>query len=308
MDISVILCTYNRCDSLRRTLETFCALEVPSGLHWELVLVDNNSTDGTRLTCEQFAEALPLQYVFDPTPGQSHARNCGIESAKADLLLFTDDDVDLTPAWLQSYWEAEQRYPQAVYFTGRVYPVWETPPPRWLAKHSTGLLHCLSLYSDPGDTERLLTSYEVSVPGCNMALRRSVFESGLAFDTTIGLRPNSEERGEDSQLIDILTNNQQLGAYIPAAVIHHRNSKNRMTEAYLRRWHAAVGAVEARRGILPARINYILGAPRYYWRLLLWAALRYACCRWTCPSIVWLKAEIEMARNWGIIAEYRRRG
>src|SRR5689334_18641740 len=88
MNVSVIICTYNRCDHLRRTLETFCGLKLPANVSWEVLLIDNNSNDRTREACENFGAKLPIRYIFEPRQGKSFALNHGIQEAKNDLLLF----------------------------------------------------------------------------------------------------------------------------------------------------------------------------------------------------------------------------
>jgi glycosyltransferase involved in cell wall biosynthesis len=80
---SLILCTYNRAASLKQTLESFAQMQVPADLSWELVLVDNNSSDDTRAVAEACAKDcnLPLRYIFEPNQGISFARNAGVRAA-----------------------------------------------------------------------------------------------------------------------------------------------------------------------------------------------------------------------------------
>ena len=86
MNVSVILCTYNRCETLRKTLQTFGDLEIPKGVTWELLVVDNSSGDATRQVCESFAGRLPRRYLFESRQGQSCAWNGGIHEAAAPLI------------------------------------------------------------------------------------------------------------------------------------------------------------------------------------------------------------------------------
>ena len=103
MDISVIICSYNREDSLRKTLTRLCDLEIPPHLSWELLLVDNNSTDGTRQVCESFIPKLPVRYLFEPLQGVNRARNRAVAEAAGQLLLFTDDDVNMDRNWIAAF-------------------------------------------------------------------------------------------------------------------------------------------------------------------------------------------------------------
>ena len=102
MKVTVILCTYNRCGSLVRALESVAASQLPPSVEWEVLVVDNNSTDQTREVVADFARrhAGRFRYVFEARQGQSHARNAGIQEAAGDVLAFTDDDIRVEPTWL----------------------------------------------------------------------------------------------------------------------------------------------------------------------------------------------------------------
>ena len=80
--ITVVICTWNRCELLRQTLEQMTRLVIPPRVRWSVVVVDNNSTDDTATVIESFGGCLPIRRVFEPTPGQSHARNAGLREAE----------------------------------------------------------------------------------------------------------------------------------------------------------------------------------------------------------------------------------
>ncbi len=104
MNISVILCTFNRCRLLQAALESAVASRMPPGTGWEVLVVDNNSKDQTREVVEDFSRRYPgrFRYLFEGRPGKSYALNTGIAAAKGDVLAFMDDDVTVDPEWLQS--------------------------------------------------------------------------------------------------------------------------------------------------------------------------------------------------------------
>src|ERR1700730_5420887 len=103
MDVSVIICTYNRAESLRRTLAALQSQRTAPGLTWELVLVDNNSNDRTREVVEAFKASSDIStvYVFEGRQGKSIAQNTGLDVAVGELLAFTDDDCRPEPTWIQ---------------------------------------------------------------------------------------------------------------------------------------------------------------------------------------------------------------
>lgn len=102
MKATVIVCTYNRCQSLADTLDSLAKSIVPASTDWEVLIVDNNSADRTRQVVEEFTRRFPgrFRYVFEPRQGKSFALNRGIRETQADVLAFTDDDVIAEPAWL----------------------------------------------------------------------------------------------------------------------------------------------------------------------------------------------------------------
>ena len=99
MNVTVVLCTYNRCESLAKALESVAQSAVPASVQWEVLIVDNNSKDGTQSVVEDFCRRHPgrFHYLFEPHPGKSHALNAGIREARGDVLAFMDYDVTLDP-------------------------------------------------------------------------------------------------------------------------------------------------------------------------------------------------------------------
>src|SRR6266852_75843 len=99
--ISLILCTYNRCQSLARPLESVAASRLPDSVNWEILVGDNTSHDQARHVIEDFCRHYPgrFRYLFEPNQGLSHARNAGIAEARGEIIAFTDDDVTVDPVW-----------------------------------------------------------------------------------------------------------------------------------------------------------------------------------------------------------------
>jgi glycosyltransferase involved in cell wall biosynthesis len=104
MKITVILCTYNRCQNLAKALNSVAASRLPRSVEWEVLVIDNNSSDQTREVVEDFCRLHPRRSrcLFEPQQGKSHALNAGIREARGDVLAFMDDDVTVEPTWLQN--------------------------------------------------------------------------------------------------------------------------------------------------------------------------------------------------------------
>lgn len=304
MHFSVILCTYNRAKSLRRCLDSFSAFPPPQGAEWELILVDNASTDDTPAVARDFARTLPVRYLHEAAPGQSQARNAGIRAAGSEFLIFTDDDVTLSEGWFSAYLEAEARYQGAAFFGGPIVPAWEGNPPAWVVDYSSTLLRGMCVYYRLEDQERYVTIDDSPFFGANMAFRKSVFDQGLTFRTDLGLKGNGSVRGEDAALIRHAIEIGHSGVYIPGASVYHHNPATRTTEKYMREWFYGAGIAAARCGDYPGT-RKIADVPIYIWKRLIYRALGTGLLRYTASPAQWLPMEADLARTWGIIHEQR---
>ena len=130
--ITIAICTWNRSKSLRATLLSLQQLIIPPGIDWELLIVNNNCTDDTDEVIEQFADGLPIRLLHEKRQGLSNARNCAVEAAKGDYILWTDDDVIVDPNWLVAYVNAIRTWPNATLFGGPIKLKLEGNPPSWL--------------------------------------------------------------------------------------------------------------------------------------------------------------------------------
>src|ERR1039458_7067822 len=183
MKIAVILCTYNRCQLLVGALDSIAASVLPESLEWEVLVVDNNSSDQTREVVEGFSRRYPgrFRYVFECQQGLSCARNAGIRESQSEILAFTDDDVIVEPDWLWTLTSVLQ----AGEWTGaggRIVAVWPGPLPSWLSTadpDTLGPYGEFNLGTESGPLRR--PPY-----GANMAFRREVFEKYGDFRTDLG--------------------------------------------------------------------------------------------------------------------------
>ncbi len=198
MDASIIVCTYNRAESLRDTLRALHGQQMAASRHWEVIVVDNNSKDHTRSVVEKAQREWPLlRYEFEPAQGLSHARNHGIAAARGDVLLFTDDDVLPEPDWLDTTLRGLEKY-RADACGGFVAPIWETPPPAWLTERFYGFL---AVRTDRTD-DYPITQASQAPFGANMAMKRAVFDRVGLFDTNRGRKGNVLASGEDGEMFE----------------------------------------------------------------------------------------------------------
>jgi glycosyltransferase involved in cell wall biosynthesis len=227
---SVIVCTRNRADELEGALESLLA-DRPA-TDWELIVVDNASTDATASVvagARERADGVRVESLVEVNLGLSHARNRGIAAARGELLLFTDDDVIVEAGWVDAMC-AGFAEPDVVGVAGWVAPQWPVPPPRWLSGRQTGLL----ALTDFGDGPRDLRDDEVPV-GASMATRATaVAGTNEPFDPRLGNRGGGRFAYEEH---DLFTRVRRAGrlVYRPDARVLHRIAAERMTWQDMRR-------------------------------------------------------------------------
>ncbi len=232
MHASIIVCTYNRADSLRDTLLALQRLESPEAKEWEVVVVDNNSTDHTQDVIGEVSREWPrLRAVFESEQGLSHARNSGINAAQGGILLFTDDDVLPESDWLIATLEGLDRH-DADACGGYIAPIWESPPPAWLTERFHGFL---AVRADRDDDYAI--TQESQMPfGANMAIKRSVFDSVGFFDTARGRKGNVLASGEDGEMFARILKAGFCVVFLGRSRVHHKVEAFRLTKKYFRRW------------------------------------------------------------------------
>src|SRR5687768_7630800 len=149
MEFSIIIPTYNRADELRQTIRSIARLTVAG--EWELLIVDNKSTDHTRAVVEQESAAFPatLRYLFEPEQGRYAAINTGIRAAQGDIIATTDDDARVEPDWLTRA-AAGLDAIGCDYVGGKVLPIWKAARPAWLP-HRPGIHWAVLALQDHGD-------------------------------------------------------------------------------------------------------------------------------------------------------------
>jgi glycosyltransferase involved in cell wall biosynthesis len=189
MRITVAICTWNRAWLLEQTLDQMTRLRVPDTVDWELLVVDNNSTDNTANVIAAFRNRLPVRRLFEPTPGQTNARNCALREVTGNYIIWTDDDVLVEPEWLSAYAEAFVRYPTAGFFGGVIHPWFPNVLPEWLRR---GFAHVSTAYAvlDLGPDARRLTAGQRMPFGANMAFRTQE-QLAFPFNPSLGLHPGS---------------------------------------------------------------------------------------------------------------------
>jgi glucosyl-dolichyl phosphate glucuronosyltransferase len=278
MKVSVILCTYNRSESLAKALASVARSKVPESIQWEVLVVDNNSRDATRSVVEEFCRRDPsrFRYLFEPKQGKSYALNAGIQAARGEILAFTDDDVTVEPTWLQNLTACLDKG-EWVGAGGRTFPERAFTAPSWLRLEDPCALGPLGMFDLGAE------ACELTVPpsGNNMAYRTEAFEKYGSFRTELGPRPGSEIRSEDKELGQRLLSAGERLRYVPSAIVYHAVPASRIHKSYFLVWWFDYGrALIREKGRRPP----VWGIPRHYLSIpnMIAICLPQAVLRWMC--------------------------
>ena len=299
--ITVAICTFNRAESLRRTLVSLVAMRIPCDVVWEIVIVNNNSTDHTDDVISEYVSHLPVRREFEPRPGKSNALNRAIDVAKGDYILWTDDDVVVDPGWLSAYVEAFRRWPEAAVFGGRITPRYETPVEKWVIESESLLVGPYAIRDFGGDVQPLSADDEDHFPyGANLAIRVAE-QRAFRYDTQLGPVPNRIRNGEETDVIHQLLRSGATGYWIPGAIVEHCIGRDRQTVRYVATYYENWAETYACRTAAGAdEAPFWFGVPRRRWpRLLVWGTL-YRLCRLVSPAPVWVKYLEAYSKNKGI--------
>jgi glycosyltransferase involved in cell wall biosynthesis len=275
MEISVILCTFNRCRTLGRALASVAASQIADAVSWEVLVVDNNSKDRTREVVEGFSQQYPNQfrYLFEPQQGKSHALNRGIREAEADVLVFMDDDVEVDSMWLDRLVRVmrDKRWSGC---GGRILPEAGFVPPRWLETERHYALAPLALF-DLGSE-----AGELKEPpfGTNMAFRKEMFSKYGGFRIDLGPQPGSQIRSEDTEFGARLLSGGERLWYEPSAVVYHPVTVERLQKKYFLAWWYDKARAEVREDGPPNNAKWTMaGIPSCLFRRLIGWSIRWIC-------------------------------
>ncbi len=235
MIISVIIPTRNRFKILFGTLESIAKQTLNSTL-FEVIVVDNGSTDSTKDVVDSFIEnSQNVHYYYEETPGLHVGRHRGLNKAKADILVYADDDIEAFPTWLEGIAEAFENK-DVMLVGGKNLPKFEIEPPDWIIKmwlqaHPEGnILGSLSIL-DLGDSIKEINPYYVF--GCNFSIRKSVLLEAGGFHPDAMPQELIRYRGDgESYVSRYILEHGYKTLYHPKASIFHIVPKARLTEDY----------------------------------------------------------------------------
>jgi glucosyl-dolichyl phosphate glucuronosyltransferase len=254
--ISVVICTYNRADRLLLALEALTQQTLPSQ-DFEVLLVDNCSTDATSIVCQSFQEKfVNFKYLYEPVQGLSKARNTGWQATQSAYIAYLDDDAIPCQEWVESILNTfETVQPPPISVGGPIYPLWEIPRPDWI----TPVMENLFTILDGGNAPRWFGKDEYPW-GANVAYRRDALEKTGGFCEQLGRNGQKLLSGEESFLNSTLKAQGGDFYYSPQAAVSHWVPKERINPDWLVQrsyWQ----------GFSAALVDHTLGRSPYQQRL-----------------------------------------
>jgi glucosyl-dolichyl phosphate glucuronosyltransferase len=305
--LTVLVCTYNRCNDLAEMLATAVSQCDVDAASYEVLVVDNNSSDGTAAVVNEFASVpVCVRYVFEPRQGKSYALNRGIVEARGKYYSVIDDDLLMPPTYIRDLMFTIGSNPDAAAVGGKVLPLFKGSAAPWLTQEHWAALGMA------GYVEQTVC-VGTNTPLCLLAatLRRSSVISVGSYRVDLGVRGRSVIGGtEDSDLLQRLWQAGFVGVYSPSLKLHHKVEPIRASRRYHLRWHYGHGRAIAR-GRDPdveRSRGYLAGVPLHIIRSLLAAAGQSAAAVLACDMKGALRAGLKLAFAAGFINERLRSG
>jgi len=280
VDVSVVIATYNRSHLIRGAVESVLRQQSSAGAVFEILVVDNNSTDGTKGVVNSLMREHQgcLRYLFEPRQGVSHARNRGVAAARAPVVAFMDDDVRAGPGWIGAIRAVFDQHPYVSLAGGKVLPDWRLPAPRWLTRHHWMPLALL----DYGDVPiRIDVSTRIGLISANCALRKDVLVRAGGFAPALQRVRDGIGSMEDHELFERLFRAGACGLYWPQLQVTAVTAPERLTRAYHRRWHFEHGrfyAVYRSRSVEETATGRLFDVPAHLYRQMAVDAMKWLEC------------------------------
>ena len=228
--ITAVICTRNRAAFLKKCLKSIL-LQSAAEASYEILVVDNGSTDSTRDVVKEFESDKKVRYVHEPVAGLSRARNTGWREAHGQYVGYIDDDATVADSWIASIlWVLKNVTPVPEWIGGPIELEWETPNPGWI----TGDLKVPLGFIDWGNEPRTIKCSE-RLGGGNSVYCKEVLKKIGGFDERLGRGVNNLLSGEETQLQKRIESLSGRLFYHPGVKIFHWVGKERVQPGWFYR-------------------------------------------------------------------------
>lgn len=278
MDITVAICTYNGAEEVPSVLDHLRAQEDVEEIQWEVLVVDNNSTDTTEAVVREQQEhwrcEAELRYEFEERQGKSHALQTAVEDARGMYIAFLDDDNLPAPDWVAAAYRFAEAHPRAGAFGGQIHGRFEEEPPT-----NFGLVKPLFALNER--TEEVCysagDSLQFAAPGAGLVVRRKAWMESVP-ETGLELKgPTGDSRGTLGEEFELQWRLYQNGWEIwhnPGMHLAHRIPSERLGKEYLKDFFEAIGRSRYRTRMMRFEPWQRPLATAAYWGADLWKLVR----------------------------------
>lgn len=270
--LSLIITTYNRAEQFKTALLSICAQDAKA-YDWECLIVNNNSSDNTDDVANQLIEkhnGLNIKLLHEPKQGLSHARNCGVASARGNVIVFVDDDESFVDSFISSYINFFEQHPEVNVAGGGYEPSYEGGKPQWLSPIvELPIAYPLEL----GATDRVFPNGKIPGGG-NMALRRCIISEPL-FNPELGRCGDQLLGGEEVELLNRLRNTGEQIWWVAGARMFHHIPRSRLEMSYLTKLWFNIGLSQRKRALIDGRMTTLYLREGAKWIATLAIALPY---------------------------------
>ena len=242
--ITAIICTHNRDRYLGEAIDSLLAQDCEN---FEVLVVDNASTDQTKQIVASRLHDKRLTYLYEPRLGLSLARNCGADHSQSEILAYLDDDAIATPHWLSTLQKAYQENEQLAIAGGKIILRWpdDVKIPQWLSLEMMGALGHYDLGTEP---------LQISQPGLtprglNYSLRRRFLEQVGGFNQSLGRMGTQLLSNEELYMTELALQQGRTVAYLPDALVYHQVAPERLKYQWFfrRAWWQGVSECQRER-------------------------------------------------------------
>lgn len=228
MRASVAICTHNRGSDTMQAIESLLKGDADAA-SYEILVIDNCSTDHTKVLFESMDFPAHVRYVYESRLGLSFARNRAIEEAEGEIVMFLDDDALASTSWIREVVKIFDMDAAIGCVGGKITPIWEGGKPDWIPDDF------VSMYSILDFSNEIVEMSDPHIPfGANVSFRKSIFKEIKPFRTDLGRIGKNLLSGEETDLIGRVRAKYKI-YYNPYAAVEHKISKSRLNRRWLLR-------------------------------------------------------------------------
>lgn len=244
--LSVGVCVYNKEKEIPNALQSLAEQTISKDL-FEIIVVDNNSTDNTEAVVKEFINNHPelnIKYFKEINQGVSYARNRCYKEASGNYIVYFDDDEIAFKDWLQNFYDSIKKHPEAVILAGKVIVKYEDPEfakiadsyiDNWFANYEYGNEEIIL-------SKKLIDEKKIDYPiAGNMAIKMTYIKEVNGFDTDLGRSENLMLGGEETKFTKDALENGKIAIYTPQSAVHHMVIKKRCSMDFLKMKHFQQG-------------------------------------------------------------------